>query len=51
MSIVDFLSDILGLPAKYDFVLYVICGVFALVLLDGILSFLFSGISDLTSRR
>ena len=51
MTIVEFLSDILGLPEKYDFLTYIFCGVLALILLDGIVSFLFAGISDLTSRR
>ena len=51
MTIIQFLSSILGLPDRYEFILYIVAGVFALVLLDGILTFLFSGISDLTSRR
>lgn len=51
IDIVSFLSDILGIPSRYDFVLYIVAGVLALVLLDGILTFLFGSISSLTSRR
>ena len=50
-SILSFLTSILGLPDRYNFILYIVAGVIALVLLDGIVTFLFSGISDLTSRR
>lgn len=51
ITIIDFLRNILGISGKYEFILYIVAGVLALVLLDGIITFLFSGVSSLTSRR
>lgn len=50
-NIISFLREITGISGRYEFLLYVFAGVLVLILLDGILTFLFSGISDLTSRR
>ena len=46
-TILDFLNSIIGLPVRYNFLLYIIAGVFALVLLDGIITFLFGSINSI----
>lgn len=50
-TVLQFVNDIFGLPPRYNFIAYIIGGVLILILLDGIINFLFGFIVDLTSRR
>lgn len=51
ISVIDFISSVLGLPSNYNFISYIIAGVLTLILLDGIITFLFAGFSSLTSKK
>ena len=46
-TILDFLGNIIGFPDRYNFLLYIIAGVFSLVLLDGIIIFIFGSINTI----
>lgn len=50
-SILDFAHSLFNFPERYDFFVFIFSVLLALILLDGILSFLFNSISSLTSRR
>lgn len=51
ITLVDFVNNVLGLPSHFSFLSYIIAGVLTLVLLDGLISFLFAGFSSLTSKK
>lgn len=50
-TVLQFVNDIFGLPERYSFIGYIVGGVLILILLDGLINFLFGSINDLTSRR
>lgn len=50
MSILTFLNNVLGLPGRFNFIYYVIAGVLLLILLDGIVSFLFGAINGIVKK-
>lgn len=51
ISILDFINQLLGLPERYSFISYIIAGCLVLILLDGLITFLFAGFSSLTSKK
>lgn len=51
ITIVDFINNLIGLPERYNIISYIIAGALVLILLDGLLTFLFSGFSSLTGRH
>lgn len=51
ISVIDFINNVLGLPERFNFISFIVAGSLTLVLLDGIISFLFAGFSSLTSKK
>lgn len=50
-TVVQFINNIFGLPDRYSFIGYITGAVLILVLLDGLINFLFGTVVDLTARR
>lgn len=51
ITVIDFINNVLGLPERFNFISFVVAGALVLILLDGIISFLFAGFSSLTSKK
>lgn len=50
-NIIDFLHSVLGFTdSAYDFFFLILGGSLVLIMIDGILTFIFGGISSLTHR-
>lgn len=50
-TVVQFINNIFGLPDRFAFIGYITGAVLILVLLDGLINFLFGTVVDLTARR
>lgn len=51
ITVIEFINNVLGLPAQYNFISYIVAGSLVLILLDGLITFLFAGFSSLTSKK
>lgn len=52
ISIIEFIINVLGLPDSSDvlFIYYVVAALILMILIDGIITFILSGITSLTMR-
>lgn len=51
MNLLDFLHDIIGISNdRYDFIFIILAGCLTLISIDGILSFIFGGLSGINRR-
>lgn len=50
MTVFQFIDNVLGFDGQYTFLSYIVACVLLLILVDGIITFIFGGISDLTTK-